>query len=107
MPAGAAGGGRTYEMLIIAGSLFLDPADRDRYLAAVGDVARQARSAPGCLDFAQVADDLDPARVVIYERWESEADLLRFREAGGPELELPPIRSADVAKYRVAAVEAP
>ena len=94
-------------MLIIAGTLHLDPGDRVEYLAAVADVARQARSAPGCLDFVQSADAIDPERINIYERWESDEDLLRFRTAGGPDLRTPPIRAADVRKYRIAAVEAP
>jgi quinol monooxygenase YgiN len=94
-------------MLIIAGTLHLDSADRDRYLAAVADVARLARSAPGCLDFFQAPDPIDPERINIYERWESDDHLHRFRTGGGPDLDVPPVRSADVFKYRIAAVEEP
>jgi len=82
-------------------------ADRDRYLAAVIDVARTARQAVGCLDFAQTPDPLDPARINVYERWESDDHLHRFRDAGGPSPELPALRSADVRKYRIASVEEP
>jgi quinol monooxygenase YgiN len=94
-------------MLIIAGELHVDPADRDRYLAAAAGVAPQARSFPGCLDFVQAADPVDPGRINVYERWESDEDLLRFRGSGGPELDLPELLAADVHKYRIAAVEAP
>ncbi|PSL01607.1 antibiotic biosynthesis monooxygenase [Haloactinopolyspora alba] len=94
-------------MIIIAGTLRVDPADRDRYLAAVADVTRAARAAPGCLDFVQAPDPLDPERIVIHEQWESDEDLQRFRSSGGPEPDLPPLRSADVHKYRIAAVEPP
>lgn len=100
-------------MLIIAGTLRLDAADRELYLTAVADVARLARSAPGCLDFVQAADLIDPERINIFERWESDDDLHRFRtsgepaDPGTPSPEPPPIRSADVHKYRIAAVEAP
>ena len=94
-------------MLIIAGKLHLAAEDRDRYLAAVADVTTQARSAPGCLDFAQAADTTDPERINIYERWESDEDLHRFRTSGGPDLDAPPIRAAEVHKYRIAAVEEP
>ncbi|GIE94944.1 putative quinol monooxygenase [Paractinoplanes rishiriensis] len=94
-------------MLIIAGALHVDPADRDRYLDAVRDVSRTARQAPGCLDFVQAPDPLDPARINVYERWESDEDLLRFRESGGPDLDLPPLTSADVRKYRIGSVEEP
>ncbi|GAA3453339.1 MULTISPECIES: putative quinol monooxygenase [Dactylosporangium] len=94
-------------MIIIAGALRVDAADRDRYLAAVVDVARLARDAPGCLDFIQSPDPLDAERIQVYERWESDEDLLAFRSSGGPDLDLPPLVSADVRKYRIAGVEAP
>ena len=94
-------------MIIIAGALRVDPGERDRYLVAVADVARLARAAPGCLDFVQAPDSIEPDRVNVYERWESDDDVLRFRASGGPELDLPEIRSADVRKYRISAVEAP
>lgn len=94
-------------MIIIAGALHVAAADRDRYLAEVTDVARLARVTPGCLDFVQTPDPLDPTRINVYERWESDDDVHRFRAAGGPPLELPPLRSADVRKYRIAGVEEP
>ena len=94
-------------MIIIAGGLRVDPGERDRYLVAVADVARLARAAPGCLDFVQAPDPIEPDRINVYERWESDDDVLRFRASGGPELDLPEILSADVRKYRVSAVEAP
>jgi quinol monooxygenase YgiN len=97
-------------MIIVAGSLYLDAAERDRYLAAVADVARQARAAGGCLDFVQAADPIDPERINIFERWESDADLERFRASGEPGEEDPPtplLRDAHVRKYRIAAVEDP
>lgn len=94
-------------MLIIAGTLHLDQGDRTGYLAAVADVAVQARQAPGCFDFVQAPDPIDQGRINIYERWASDEDLHRFRASGGPELELPPLTSADVHKYRISAVEAP
>ena len=94
-------------MIIIAGTLLVEAGDRGRYLAAVAGVARLARQAPGCFDFVQAADPLDAERINVYERWESDEDLHRFRTSGGPDLDLPPLRSADVHKYRIAGVEAP
>ena len=99
-------------MIIIAGTLTVDPDERERYLAAVSDVAPAARRAPGCLDFVQAPDPVDPGRINVYERWESDEDLHRFRTSGGPDpdaadSEVPEIRSADVHKYRISAVEAP
>ena len=96
-------------MIIIAGTLTLGAADRENYLAAVADVAPAARRAPGCLDFVQAADPVDPERIVIFERWESDEDLERFRTSGAPDAqpELPPLQDADVRKYRIASVEEP
>jgi quinol monooxygenase YgiN len=94
-------------MLIIAGSLVLDPAHREAFLAANEDVVGQARQATGCLDFVQAADPLDPSRINIFERWDTEGDLLAFRGAGQPASDSPPIRSADVKRYIISAVEEP
>ena len=94
-------------MIIVAGQLRVEPDDREEYLAAVGAVTRLARGAPGCLDFVQAADPLDPARINIYERWIDDQHLEAFRNSGGPETPVPPVRSADVRKYRIASEEAP
>lgn len=66
-------------MLIIAGHVEVDPARRDEVVAALQDVVRRARAAPGCLDAAVTADPLDPARVNNVERWESPERLGQFR----------------------------
>jgi quinol monooxygenase YgiN len=96
-------------MLIIAGELRVDPADRDRYLEVTGFVAPQARATAGCLDFVQAADPVDADRINVYERWESDEALLAFRSQAGPgDAEpAPPVRSADVRKYRISSVEEP
>ena len=67
----------------------------------------QTREAPGCLDFVQAADPLDPSRINIFERWESEDHLLAFRGAGQPASDSPPIQSANVKRYVISAVEEP
>jgi quinol monooxygenase YgiN len=94
-------------MLIIAGTLRVDPADRDAYLELVGRATGMARSQPGCLDFAQSADPLEPDRINIYERWETDADLQAFRDLPGDDdsASVPPIRSADVRRFQISAVE--
>ncbi len=94
-------------MLIIAGSLILDPVDRAAFLAANSDVVRNARQATGCLDFVQAADPVDPSRINIYERWDTEDHLLAFRGAGQPASDSPPIQSAEVMRYVISAVEEP
>jgi quinol monooxygenase YgiN len=94
-------------MLIIAGSLKVDPADRPAFLAANADVVGRAREAVGCLDFVQAADPLDLSRINIFERWDSVDDLLAFRGAGQPASDSPPIQAADVKRYVISAIEDP
>ncbi|MFV2113533.1 putative quinol monooxygenase [Micromonospora sp. LOL_025] len=94
-------------MLIVAGSLYVDPDQRDAYLADCVAVVRQARSAPGCVDFAIGADLVEPGRINVYERWESEEQLLDFRGAGPAEEQAVAIRGAEVHRYLISGVEAP
>jgi quinol monooxygenase YgiN len=94
-------------VLIIAGSLFLDPGHRSDFLAANAAVVGQAREADGCLDFVQAADPLDPTRINVFERWDTEEQLLAFRGAGQPESDSPPIQSAAVKRYVISSVEDP
>jgi quinol monooxygenase YgiN len=42
----------------------------------------EARRAVGCLDVAICANLVDPGRVNIFERWESQAALETFRSSG-------------------------
>jgi quinol monooxygenase YgiN len=94
-------------MLIIAGQLILNPDHRAEFLAANTEAVVQARQAAGCLDFVQAADPLDPRRINIFERWDTEEHLLDFRGAGQPASDSPPIESADVKRYVISAVEEP
>ena len=94
-------------MLIIAGFLKVDPADRATFLAVNADVVGLARASVGCLDFVQAADPLDPSRINVFERWESEDDLLAYRGAGEPATDSPRIQSADVKRYLISAIEDP
>jgi quinol monooxygenase YgiN len=94
-------------VFIVAGSLYVDPAERDTYLASCVEVVRQARSAPGCVDFAIGADLVEPGRINVYERWESDDELLAFRGSGPEQEQVAAIRGAEVHRYRISAVEAP
>ena len=96
-------------MLIVAGHLQVAADQRSTYLDLVQRVTEMSRRAPGCLDFVQAPDPLEPDRIVVYERWESEEDLLAFRRSdpGGGPLDLPEVLGADVARYEVAGVGPP
>ncbi len=94
-------------MIIVAGRLQVDRVDRDRYVADCVAVVQQARTAPGCLDFAITADPIEPDRINIYERWQSDADLEQFRGSGPDAGQTAQIRDAHVRRYRISATEDP
>ncbi|PSK66381.1 hypothetical protein B0E53_01630 [Micromonospora sp. MH33] len=94
-------------MFIVAGTLYVDPARRDAYLASCVEVVRAARSAPGCVDFAVSADLVEPGRINVYERWESDEQLLDFRGSGPDGEQGAMILGAEVHKFRISGVEAP
>ncbi|NLU80046.1 antibiotic biosynthesis monooxygenase [Micromonospora sp. HNM0581] len=94
-------------MLIVAGTLQVDPAGRDTYLATCAEIVRQARAAPGCLGFAISPDLLEPGRINVYERWESEEQMLDFRGSGPEPEQQVAIVEAEVHKFLISAVESP
>ncbi|WIV53097.1 putative quinol monooxygenase [Amycolatopsis nalaikhensis] len=94
-------------MIIVAGWLAVAPEESDTYLESCVEAVRLARAAPGCLEYALGADLLDPGRVTVYERWESDEDLERFRGSGPSDEQAARILDASVARYRISAVEAP
>ena len=94
-------------VLIIAGHLLVDPAERDAYVAECRQVVELARAAEGCLDFAITADVLDPGRVDVFERWAAEEPLLAFRGSGPSEGQQTRILSAEVRRYTIADIGDP
>ncbi|MGH3823024.1 MAG: putative quinol monooxygenase [Pseudonocardiaceae bacterium] len=94
-------------MIIIAGWLQVDHVDRDRYVTDCITVVRQARTSPGCLDFAITADPIEPDRINVYERWETDAHLERFRGSGPDTDQIAQIRDIHIRKYRISATEDP
>ena len=67
-------------MVIVAGHVTVEPELRESYLAGCVRIVERAREADGCLDFAMTADLIDPGRVNIVERWESQAAVKDFRK---------------------------
>ena len=88
-------------MLIVAGHLVVDPQDRDDYLSGCVEVVRQARRATGCLDFSISADLLEPGRINVFERWESQAAVDAFRGSGPSDDQGAAIQAGSVAEYDV------
>ena len=89
-------------MLIIAGHIEVDPDDRDEAVAVMRDPVTRARDAPGCLDLAITAGLIDPGRVNILERWESQAAVETFRSSGPSTEQGAAMLSASVAEYDIA-----
>ena len=71
-------------MLIIAGHAHVDAEQRDAYVASFRDLQERSRQAAGCLDVFISADSVDPTRVNIFERWESQEALEAWRERVNP-----------------------
>jgi quinol monooxygenase YgiN len=63
------------EEFIIAG--WMDYGEnRDKVLAPFIDVAVASREEPGCLDYSVCADPEHAGRIIVFERWTSEPDLV-------------------------------
>jgi quinol monooxygenase YgiN len=91
-------------VVIVAGQITVEPQQRESYLAGCVSVVEQARATAGCLDFAITADLVDPARVNIFERWESQSAVDTFRGSGPSNEQGAAMVSAWVAEYDVADV---
>jgi quinol monooxygenase YgiN len=91
-------------VVIVAGSIQVDPAERERYLAGCVAVVEQARAAEGCLDFAISADLVDAGRINVFERWATQEAVEAFRGSGPSGEQGAAMLSAEVAEFDVAGV---
>ena len=89
-------------MIIVAGFLKVDPAERENFLIECVEVARAARAAEGCLDFHLSADPIDLDRVNIFEQWDSVDAVEAFRGSGPGKGQQAVIVDARVLQYEVA-----
>ncbi len=94
------------EPILIAGTVQIDPAQREAALEAGKPHMEATRAQKGCLDYIWSADGLVPDRIYVYERWEDHASLeahlkgphyLAMRDTIGAH----GLRGADVSKYRI------
>ena len=91
-------------MVIVAGHITVDPEQCESHLAGCMSVVEKPRRADGCLDFAITADLIDPGRVNIFERWESQAAVETFRRSAPRNKQAAAMLSASVAEYDIADV---
>jgi quinol monooxygenase YgiN len=88
-------------MIIVSGRIHVRSGARDRFLALSAAAIVRARRTTGCYDFVVAADPIEPDRVNVYEEWESQEALARFRGDGpGDELSAYIVR-AQVAERTV------
>jgi quinol monooxygenase YgiN len=62
-------------MVIVAGTFEVAADQREAFLAGRIDRMLESRAEPGCLEYTFSADPIDPARVLLFERWASQEDL--------------------------------
>lgn len=62
-------------MVIVAGTMEIDPDQREAFLAGRIEGMRASRSEAGCLEYTLSADPTNPGRVMLFERWARQEDL--------------------------------
>lgn len=62
-------------MLVIAGHVRIDPAQREAAISAARDMMEATRREPGCISYTLSADVADPGVFHIFEEWEGQAAL--------------------------------
>jgi quinol monooxygenase YgiN len=94
-------------MLIVAGTIEVDPARRDDFIASRLDAMRASRAEDGCFTYVVSADPIEPGVVNIYERWESKealgAHLAGMQSAAPPPADVE-MRNVDVLQYEISSV---
>ena len=92
------------EVIIIAGTVDVDPEQRDAALVAGKPHMEATRAQKGCLDYVWSADGLVSGRIYVFERWQDTESLaahlsgphyLAMRDTIGAH----GLRGADVWKY--------
>jgi len=96
----------TRTRIIISGTIDLPPENLAAALEAGKPLIEGALTEPGCLDYDWCPDPLNPGRIRVFERWESEAALRQHFESRWYKDMLASmgrfgIIAADTAKYRV------
>ena len=97
-------------MIIIAGTVEIDPAKRNAALAAGREMEAAVRRQSGCLDYVWTVDGLSESTIYVFERWESEEALaahFRGSNYAGMRDVLASfgLRGSDIKKYRIEVAE--
>jgi quinol monooxygenase YgiN len=62
-------------VIIVGGTFEVEPDQREEFIASRHDLMRASRAEAGCLEYTFSADPIEPHRVLLFERWESQSDL--------------------------------
>lgn len=87
--------------LIVAGKVYVDPSDRDRFVEGHRDIIEQSRRQPGCLDLSISPDPTEAGRVNIFEYWESQETLEAWRAIAPPPSVSIDIKDGQVLKHQI------
>ena len=88
-------------MVIVGGEFEVDPVQRDAFITEREAVMRMSRAEDGCLEYTFAADPLADDRVILFERWESQAALDAHLAAMSATTTVTP-RAASITLYDVA-----
>ena len=85
----------------MSGRIHVRGGSRDKFLELSAEAIVQARRTAGCHDFVVAADPLEADRVNVYEEWESNEVLAKFRGEGPGEDLSAHIVKAQVVEHTV------
>lgn len=62
-------------MVIVGGTFEMEPGRRQQFLESRVEMTRVSRGEAGCLEYTFAPDPIEPGRVVLFERWNSQEAL--------------------------------
>lgn len=96
-------------MIVIAGRIEIDPADRENALTAAKAMSTASETEAGCISYRFYGGLDDPGVFFIFEEWENEAALTAHFQTPhmatfNQTLESITIKSMDIQRYDVSSV---
>lgn len=94
-------------MLVVAGTIVIDPARRSQAEAAFEKMREATLKEPGCLAYQAYFDRRDPGVIFMFEKWESEEALAahfgtsHMADFGGAMADFG-VKETDIRKLQVA-----
>lgn len=97
-------------VIIIAGTVDVDPERREEALEAAREHMEATRQLAGCLDYVWSGDPMTPGRIYVFERWASQGQLeIHFASehfvAMRDTIAARGICGLDVSKYQIGIIE--